>query len=226
MIVYNASGVRKTGSYIGLNRMSYMDCGYSAFFTAPPLENCTALGNTASVAPSSVYAYPFITPNFKIKLSQVGVSIGTNGVPLVGVPEYWITLGVYQNNSPNIIEKENISNFAPGLLLSQSYEIPVTTGGFISYQPDIVLRENSIYYLAFLASRAMFMRTQTIDGLQSPLGSNLTNMWVGWLNNTVISINANARATGLPLVFPINTSIVTGGSVPLIYFSPTYAGDK
>lgn len=230
MRIYNASGVMQTGNKGQGNNSNYIHCsglGQDLFNCTPRLDNCTAL-SAVLPAGSGLRVNFLVSPPYPIILDEVSVFVTATPV---GVPEYWITLGLYRNITRF---SEQVSKLRmvcyPGELIAQSFEIPVTTQGKISWKANVRLEPNKLYWLAYLPSRSnLSVRGVTaggancfpIYGIANALGTSPT--W-GY-SAGVTAANALVRATGLPESYPL-VGVAQGTLQPCIFYRAIYAGGR
>lgn len=230
MRIYNASGVMQTGNKGLANNSNFVHCsgiGLDLFNCSPRQENCTPL-SAVLPAGSGIRANFIVTPPYPVILDDVSVFVTATPV---GVPEYWITLGIYRNITRF---SEQVSKLRmvcyPGELIAQSFEIPVTTQGKISWRPNVRLEPNKLYWLAYLPSRSnLSVRGVTaggsncfpIYGISNALGT--AGNW-GY-SASVTAANALVRATGVPESYPIGGAVQTTLQ-PCIFYRLLYAGGR
>ena len=229
MRVYSASGLPIIGNYVPGNTQSFIHCSgitNEIYYATPMQENCTAL-SAVTPAGSGIRVNMFITPNYPIILNDVCVQVTATPV---GVPEYWITLGIYENIDARTTTSELKLVLYPGDLIAQSKEIPVTTQGKISWYPNIKLEPNKRYWLAYLPSRSsLSVRGSSAGGsiANSTYGiSNALGTASNWgISASVVAANATVRATGLPAQFPTGGTAQTSAQ-PCIFYKALYGGAR
>lgn len=229
MRIFSASGLPVRGNQVNGDSQSFIHCSgtnLDIYYATPIINNCTALSAVTPVG-SGIRANVLITPNYSTILNDVSVLVTATPV---GIPEYWITLGVYANvdYQDKNIEDERVVLY-PGTLLAQSFEIPVTTSGKISWRPMLKLERNKAYWLAYLPSRsALSVRGSTAGGSAGcgnlyGNGNSLGTAATWGIAVTIAAANALVRATGLPDQFPAGGAAQTSAQ-PIIFYRPMYGG--
>lgn len=219
MKLFNKNGLQYKGAFNKGSYSNFLNCSgiINYYNTVPQLRSATPATSTNHSGSGSM-CIPFVTPDFDIILGELGIQIATPAVATFPPP--YITIGVYNNIS------DNKYNLAPGTLLSQSVFLADTVK-YYSYNPNIMLNKNSMYWFCYLPSRSNInIFRNGVDAHSAVLGTQSTLPTTPYLNyfGTVNSQGVGLYATGLQSQY-IATQVSTAQTI-LFYYKAFYAGGK
>lgn len=193
----------KEGSF----RESYLDI--DSFYCAPSLVNSNLFLAGGDGLASGVSLAPMITPNYPTVLRKLGSRL-INTTFVEKVPLTYVTIGLYDSADDSYIPKK---------LLTTNTFLMTTSGINYIYEPNIILKPNSVYWTAIVFNNAVNNIVVSVGTNCTILGTpNASTALTLGYNFSITADSATTYATGLPVFFTTQTPTQVSTNLRVVFY--------